>query len=260
MTAATHPVLSQIRVLRALMLREMITRYGRSSLGYLWALAEPVAVIALLSVIFVQIAHTPPIGRSFPLFYASGYLAFHWFNDIASVVGRGVQVNRPLLAFPVITPLDTALARFLLQALTGLAVAAAVLAGVLAWQAEPVRLDPAALAIAFALAALLGLGTGLMNAWAFARSKTWELIWGVISRPLFLISCVFFSFQGLPAAAREVLWWNPLIHVVGWLRAGIYPVYDAAHVSLAYPLALGLGLVTLGLVAFRAPSSRLAEA
>lgn len=242
------------------MLREMITRYGRSPFGYIWAVAEPLGVIALLSFIFVQIAHTPPIGRSFPLFYASGYLAYHWFNDIANVVSRGVQVNRPLLAFPVITPLDTVLARFLLQLLTGLAVATVVFGAVLAWQAEPVRLNPAALGAAFGLAALLGLGVGLVNAWAFTRSKSYELFWGIISRPLFLISCVFFSFQGLPGAAQDVLWWNPLVHVVGWLRSGIYPVYDASHVSTAYPLALGTALIVFGLAACQSRGSRMAEA
>lgn len=57
----------QLRVLHALMLREMITRYGSSRLGYLWALLEPIGFIAMLSLIFSQISNSPPVGRSFAL-------------------------------------------------------------------------------------------------------------------------------------------------------------------------------------------------
>ena len=121
------------------------------------------------------------------------------------------------------------------------------------------RLDPVALLGAFALAGLLGLGVGLVNTTLFALSKGWELAYGVISRPLFLVSAVFFSFASLPAAAREVLWWNPLIHLVGLMRAGFYPVYDDSHVSALYVLALGLGLVAAGLALMLACANRLVE-
>ncbi|MHA1529656.1 MAG: ABC transporter permease [Alphaproteobacteria bacterium] len=246
-------------MLFALLMREMTTRFGRSAGGYLWALIEPVGFIALLSLAFSQIAHSPPVGRSFPLFYATGYIAFSFYNDIAAITGRAVFVNRPLLNYPAVTALDTVLARFVLQSLTGLAVAALVFSGILAVFADQVRLQPAALLGAFALAGLLGLGVGLVNTTLFALSKSWELAYGVISRPLFLVSAVFFTFASLPAAAREVLWWNPLIHLVGLMRAGFYPVYDDSHVSVLYVLALGLGLVAAGLVLMLACANRLAE-
>ncbi len=258
-TRQTASTLVQARVLFALLMREMTTRFGRSAGGYLWALAEPVGFIALLSLAFSQIAHSPPIGRSFPLFYATGYIAFSFYNDIASLTGRAVFVNRPLLNYPAVTALDTVLARFVLQVLTGLAVAAVVFSGILAVFADQVRLEPVALITAFGLAGLLGLGVGLVNTTLFALSKSWELAYGVISRPLFLVSGVFFTFASLPAAAREVLWWNPLIHLVGLMRAGFYPIYDDNHVSTLYVMALGLGLVATGLVLMLACANRLAE-
>ena len=250
----------QLRVLHALMIREMITRYGRTSLGFLWALVEPVAFIALLSLLFLQIAHVPPLGHSFPLFYASGYVAFHWVTDIANVTGRSLHVNRPLLAFPVVTPLDTVLARFLLQCLTGLCVAVAIFTAILVLEGERATLRAAPLLSAFGLAAALGIGVGLFNTWAFARWKAWEVIYGVISRPLFLISCVFFSFHSLPAEAREFLWWNPIVHIVGLLRDGIYAAYDPAHVRPDYVLALAAVLAMVGLRGLRKDASDLVSA
>lgn len=260
MTGTQSPLRRQLRVLHALMMREMITRYGRTSLGYVWALVEPVGFIALLSLLFIQIAHAPPIGKSFPLFYASGYVAFHLVTDIANVTGRSIHVNRPLLAFPAVTPLDTVLARFFLQSLTGLCVALVIFVGILILETPDLSLNPGPLLAAFCLAAALGLGIGLFNTWAFARWRAWELIWGVISRPLFLISCVFFNFQSLPATARDILWWNPVVHVVGLMRSGIYGAYDSAHVRPDYVLALAATLAMIGLWGMRGDASRLIQA
>ncbi len=247
------------RVLFALVMREMTTRFGRSAIGYLWAFIEPVAFIALLSIVFSQIAHSPPVGRSFPLFYATGFIPFFFYTDVASLTGRSVNVNRPLLNYPAVTALDTVLARLILQTLTGLTVAAVVFAGIFAVFDDPVHVAPEPLMAAFALGALLGLGVGLVNVTLFALSKGWETAYGVISRPLVFVSCVFYTFESLPLFAREVLWWNPVVHLVGLTRSGFYPVYDGSHVSVLYVLSLGLGLTVLGLVLMTAFAGRLAQ-
>ncbi|MFK7944548.1 MAG: ABC transporter permease [Paracoccaceae bacterium] len=255
MTRTTSSFRVHMRVLGALMRREMITRYGRSSLGYAWAVLEPAAFIALLSLLFAQIAHSPPIGRSFALFYATGYVGFHWFHDISSVTARSVFVNRPLLAFPPVTPLDTVIARFVLQVLTGVATGVVIFGTILWVFADPIALNARALLMAFGLAAALGLGVGVLNCWLFAQSRSWELAWGVVSRPLFLISCVFFTFESLPGFAREVLWYNPLIHVVAYVREGFYPVYDAGYASALYVLSVALALGLVGMASiWRAPA------
>lgn len=250
-------LIRKVRVLHALMLREMVTRYGVSRLGYVWAMLEPVGFVALLSLLFSQIAHAPPIGRSFPLFYATGFIVFHWFHDISTVVARSAYVNRPLFTFPAVTPLDTVIARFCLQALTGLAVAVVVFSGILIFTPGQVEIRPLPLLQGFALAATLGLSLGLFNVWATAVSKTWELIWSLVSRPLLLISCVFYTFWSVPQLARDVLWFNPLIHAVGYVRAGFYPAYDAAHVTPGYVVMISGGLVLVGLIGLRLAPTRI---
>ena len=249
---------THLRVLHALLIREMITRYGRSGLGYVWALVEPVAVIGLLTLVFSQIAHAPPYGDSFALFYATGYLAFHWFIDVASVTARSVHVNRPLLAFPSVTALDTLLARFVLQMLTGLAVGIVIIGAVLAITGERITPVIGPLLLAFAMSMALAFALGVFNCWAFTLSRGWEVVWGILSRPLLLVSCVFYSFEALPQLARDVLWYNPVVHLVGTLRAGIYPTYDPAHVDPAFVLTISLGLMLAGLIGIRSIRSRIA--
>lgn len=235
-----------LRVQAALVIREMITRYGRSWIGYAWAVIEPLGVVLILSIAISQIVPIPALGSSFVLFYATGYIPFHFFLEAAQSTGTAVQLNRALMQLPMVTPLDTVLARFFLSCLTLMIVAAMLFSGLLWVVEEPVDLRFEGLALGLGAGAILGLGVGTTNAFLFEVFPSWRQLWGIISRPLFIISGVFFVYEGLPRPLAEPLWYNPILHVVGQTRSAIYPFYDAAYVQIGYPIALGLGLFLLG--------------
>ena len=75
------------RAVAALILREMATTYGRSPGGYLWALLDPIAGLLVMTLIFTVMVQSPPLGESFALFYATGFLPFTIYNDIARLCG-----------------------------------------------------------------------------------------------------------------------------------------------------------------------------
>ena len=60
-----------MRVLFALVVREMSTKFGRSWGGYIWAIAEPLGGILLLTIAFSFAFRKPPLGSNFALFYAT---------------------------------------------------------------------------------------------------------------------------------------------------------------------------------------------
>lgn len=249
MTPTARPTLW--RAVGALLLREMSTTHGRVPGGYLWAVAEPLAGIALLSVIFAIGFHAPALGTSFPLFYASGLLPFLAFSDITGKLAQALNFSRPLFAYPAVTVFDALLARFILAGLTQLAVASLLLGGILFLSETRATPDLAVLMQAAGLLAVLGLGVGVMNCLLIGVMPLWQRIWSIVMRPMFLISGVFFTYGAVPLPWREVLWWNPLIHVVGLVRRGLYPGYDATYVSPAYVLALGLGVALLAGIGLR---------
>lgn len=247
------------RVVFALIMREMNTRYGRSTGGYLWSLLEPMGVIVLMSVVFSQIAHVPPLGTSFPLFYATGYMAFHFYFDISSTVSSAIRFNRPLLTFPRVTLIDAIIARFLLQFVTASFVTCVLLGGFVIYAHDQVRLDPQPILLSMALASLLGLGMASINCTLFIYSETWQRLFGIINRPMMLISGVFFLFEDLPKAAQDVLWWNPLVHLTALMRAGFYPVYEPNFVSATYLLFIALVLLMFGVLLLRILRSDILE-
>ena len=236
------------RSVLALVLREMGTTSGRTSGGYLWAIVEPAAGIALLTLVFSLMLRSPPLGTSFPLFYATGILPFVIYNDVSGKLAQAIRFSKPLLFYPRLTFADALIARFLLSFLTQVLVFCVVCAGVLAMSDG--RAVPHALPIMLAIlmAAALALGIGTMNCFLFSMFPTWGRIWGVITRPLFLISGIFYTFESLPREIQDMLWYNPLVHVVGQMRRGFYPTYEAAYVDQVYVFTIAIVLLAGGLM------------
>ena len=247
-TATSRPRFRAPRTIGALILREMEATHGRSLLGYLWAVAEPVAGILLLTLIFSLAFHTPPLGTSFAFFYASGYLPFAAYLEVSQKVSQSIRFSRPLLFYPGVTFLDAILARFLLAAMTQAMVAGVVLAAMVPLLGIRTLIDIPAVAGAMGLAMALALGVGVLNCFLTEMVPAWERVWAILNRPLFIVSGVFFLFEAVPEPWRGWLWFNPLVHVIGQMRLGLYPAYDGAEVSAAYVLALAGAALLAGLV------------
>ena len=247
--AAPRP--NTIRTIVALMLREMSTTYGRSSLGYLWAILEPAAGIMLLSLVFATGFRSPSLGTNFALFFASGLLPFMAYQDVAQKISVALRFSKPLLFYPGVTFLDALIGRFLVNAITHVMIFALVLTAILQLYQVDVILDPMAIALGFSMALALGLGIGTLNCFLLSIFPVWERTWSILNRPLFIISCVIFLYDVVPNPYRDWLWWNPLIHVVGQIRKGIYSTYDAPYVSPLFVFSTALLLFTFGLLLLR---------
>lgn len=247
--AAAEPgkFLVQRRVLRALMTREIVTRYGRTPGGYAWAILDPVAMIAVLTVIFDTVARSPALGDSFMLFFATGYLGFLFYRSISNYASKALTVNRPLFNFPRVTPFDAIVVRIYLQYMTDIAVAIVVLGGIFILNNSIPELRIEYILIGMAMGVILGAGAAMVNSILFILYPMWERIFAVINRPLFLISGIFYTPESLPSFAADILWWNPLLHVVSIFRQGFYPDYSAPLSSPIYLWFWCIATLTYGL-------------
>lgn len=228
------PPLRTLRSIVALMLREIGASNGRSALGYLWEVVEPVAYILLLTFLFGLFLRAPPLGTSFPLFYASGILPFLMFLEVTNRVAGAVRFSRPLLTYPGVTFLDAILARFLVAAVTKGIVFSVVLVLLVAfWRVEPF-FDVPRLVGGVLATLLLALSFGTMNCLLLAFFPLYDRIWALVTKPLLVISAVLYMFDTVPLPWRDWLWWNPVVHLVGMVRGGIYPTYHGDYVSGVY--------------------------
>jgi len=237
-----------LRTTLALVLREMSTRYGRTPGGYIWGILEPLAAIIFLSLGFSLVMRAPSLGTSFILFYATGYLPFALYQDLSISVSRALNFSKPLLNYPAVTWLDAIMARFFLNSLTSILISTLLLTGILMVIGSQSVLDLPAVILAMSLAMILGLGVGVLNCVLMGLYPMWQMLWGIVTRPLFLASGIIFIYEDMPPMVQQILWYNPLIHVIGLMRTGFFSTYTAPYISVTYVLAISLTMLALGLL------------
>ena len=143
--------------------------------------------------------------------------------------------------------MDAILARTLFNAVTYILVAYLIFTGV--YFSQETRTDPQIVGIALSLLMtfVFAIGVGVMNCFLFAAFPSWQFVWSILTRPLFLISGLFVIYDNVPQPFQGYLWFNPLMHVVGQMRRSFYPSYVGDYVSPTYTFGVGLTLTAVGL-------------
>lgn len=80
--------------LKQSVLRDLRTKYKRSSLGYLWTMLHPLGMMAVLAVVFSHIMKIPI--KNFAIFLFSGLLAWNYFNSTVMMSLNNIRVNARL--------------------------------------------------------------------------------------------------------------------------------------------------------------------
>ena len=106
----------QARVLGALIMRELHTRYGRENVGYLWMFLEPMLLASVIGLLHYESGHGAYGGDIKPLpFAVIGYTTFILFRGIVNRAEGAIEANAPLLYHRSVTVFDIVLARALLE-------------------------------------------------------------------------------------------------------------------------------------------------
>lgn len=254
-----HPLIVHLRVMRALFRREVLTRFGRTPGGYLWAVLEPIAFVLVLTAVFSLIAHLPPLGPSFVLFFATGYIGFTFYRATADYASSAVAFNKALLNYADVTPFDTILTRTILQYLTDYAVMILLFSGIYTFLNLPVNLDIPLIFLATLGATIMGFGMAAINSVLFIRYPLYQRFFAIANRPLFLISGVFFLPEAMPDVVQSLLFFNPIAHYICLFRMGFYPEYESTFLSFSFLWFTTLSIAFIGLAILVKNSKRLAE-
>jgi capsular polysaccharide transport system permease protein len=243
----------QRRVVYALFLRELKTRFGKHRLGYLWVFLEPVThMLVLFAILGVIAKHTMP-GISFPVFLICGLVPYFMFLNIALRSLNALEANLGLLSYRPVHPLDTLSARTSLECIIS-AVVMVVLLSVLGLVGEPVQLsDIPELVAIWVVLGLFGLGIGMIFLVVGHEFPVTEKIIPLFTRPLYFASAVMYPIGKIPPEYRPWVLWNPLAHVFELLRHTIVPAYEIeGAISLTYAAFCALVVLFVGLALYKA--------
>ena len=103
----------QLRVIGALLMREIITRYGRDNIGFLWLFVEPMMFTMGVTAVFSLRHGNGPL----PIipFALTGYSTILLWRNGSNRCAKAIQPNMALLYHRQVTILDLFAARLLLE-------------------------------------------------------------------------------------------------------------------------------------------------
>ena len=253
----TTALQGQLQVIHALILRETRTRFGAHQLGYIWALVEPLFWVLTFFGIFYFTGRSMPYGMDIVSFITTGIIPYHLFKETMARSQNAIQANISLLFYPQVHPLDLVIARVSLE-VTILVTVFIIIMGAHSLYYGELHIDSLlTVIVGMMLASLLGTSLGLFFSALSVYTKLVERVIPMLSRPLFFISGLFFTANELPAEARDILLWNPVLHCVEMVRDGWFPSYHAEHIDIAYVSFWILGFAYSGLVLERMARRRL---
>ncbi len=241
----------QSRVIGALVMRELHTRYGRENIGYLWLFAEPLLLASVVAILHWHAKFS--YGGGFPPvpFVLSGYCYFIVFRSIVSRAESLIEGNRPLLHHRHVTLLDMLIARALLEGASVIVVFAALMA-IACWlhlAMAPARLLVLLISffylVWFSFALALNVTALAHMSHAFSRMLH-PLLY--LSLPL---SGAFYTLAWLPPAVRDILQWLPLAHIFEMSRLGLFADFQTPYLRTGYLSFCCMALTYCGLLLLR---------
>jgi len=241
---------TQWRVVGALLIREIYTRFGREGLGFGWILLEP--LIFAIPVLLVWSVVRNPYEHGVPLlpFLWSGYLPILLFRHIGGRMLLFVRVNAGLLYHRQVTIFDVFVARSLLEVISNLSAVAASFALFygLGWVDLPYNLPMFYLGYFFTI--WWSLAVGLITGGLSERTEWAEKLWQPYSYLYMFFSGFFFMATWLPEGIRRWALLQPSLQAYEMIRAGmlgnyVKTYYDPAYTSLVLAVLTLIGLLLM---------------
>jgi ABC-type polysaccharide/polyol phosphate export permease len=238
---------TQTRVLGGLLIREILTRYGRHNIGFLWLFVEP--MIFTLGVTALWTATKSVHGSNLPIvaFALTGYSSvLLWRNMPGRCIGA-LMGNLSLMYHRNIKVLDIYVARLILE-FGGATISFVSLSMVfitLGWLEPPE--DVLQIVGGWLTIAWFGSSLAILLGALSHESEIVDKLWHPFSYLLFPLSGSAFMVDALPKAAQDIVLYLPMVHGVEIVREGYFGTRARAHFDLSYvlPFCLILSLFAL---------------
>lgn len=241
----------QGRVIHALLIRELNTRFGRDNIGFLWIMVEPLLFAVLVGLLYLGMRGEREHGISVFAFVVSGYIPLVMFRHSISRSVMLFSVNGALMYHRQIKIYDFIFARFLIEFVGHLMAyfLIAILLGI--FGVFPLPADLGMMMLGYIYYALFTLAVCFVLAPLSEISEVVEKFIPVTTYIMVPFSGTFYLCSWLPIKAREVVLYSPPVHAMEMMRSGLFGHAITPHYDLLYPLMTSLLLMAVGLMLCR---------
>ena len=221
-------------VIIALFLREIQTRFGSQKLGYFWAIFDAMLMVLVFAGLKSAMSGKFMPGIDFPVFLATGFLAFFLWKNIVSKSIGAFSSNAALFNYIQVKPIDTIITRVLVEVLVS-TMATLVFIGIGLYLDFNINVkDFNMVMLAVAWLCLFGFALGLLSAVIGTFYETFTKLVNVVMTPLLFISALMYTVDSLPPVLREIILYNPLVHFIEMIHGNYFTVLDTQYVDYEY--------------------------
>ena len=234
--------------LKQSVLRDLRTKYKRSFLGYIWTMAHPLGMMAVLAIVFSHITKTPT--RDYAVFLFSGLLTWNYFNSTAMMSLGSIRINARLFS-QVPVPKYIFVLSIAFSNLANYIFAIVPLIGIMLVLGRPIYPTVLFLPVALLPLFFLTVGVSLILAASNVFFNDIHHLSEVALSMLYFLSPILYDRTMLPASLIKWLELNPLFIQIEFIRGLFY----SGELPAVQPFLANLGgsalILILGIAVFK---------
>lgn len=228
----------QCRVIGALLMREILTRFGRHNIGFLWLFAEPMMFTLGVAGLWSLVGGKHYTAMPIVAFAITGYSSVLVWRNAVSRCSLAITPNLSLMYHRNVRVFDIFAARILLE-VAGATISLTVLCIVfisLGMMKPPV--DVLSVLIGWFLLVWFGASLAIAVGALTEKSEAVEKIWHPISYFLFPLSGAGFMVSWMPSEFQEIVLLLPMVNAVEVLREGFFGNVIDARYDIGYTVVI----------------------
>lgn len=236
----------QLRVIGALMMRELHTRFGRHGLGFLWIIGEPILFCAGVAIVWSAIRPAHEHGLPTTAIVITGYVPLTMWRHCMGRAVLAFEANGSLLFHRQVTPLDIIVSRTTLEVMgvIGAGILVSSLAIIFGFMKPPHNIGLIYVGTLFQI--LFCFATALIVAPLTQRSELFEKSINVLSYLSLPLSGAFVMVDWIPPHYRWILLLSPSVDSIEMIRAGQFGYTAHAHYDIIYSIWINFVLILIG--------------
>ena len=237
----------QRRVIGALLMREVITRFGRDNLGVLWLVGEPMLFTMGVASLWIALGLNHGSGIPIVAFAITGYSSVLVWRNTVGRCNSAIQQNINLLYHRNVRVIDVMATRILIEVCgaSGSFIVLSVFFIAVELVAPPV--DMLQVLGGWLMLVWFGAALALTMGALTSYSELIERIWHPTAYLLFPLSGAAFMVDWLPPAFQKTVLLLPMVHGVEMVREGFFGNTVRTHYDVAYMATCCLVLTLTGL-------------
>ncbi|MBB2170200.1 ABC transporter permease [Gluconacetobacter aggeris] len=238
----------QYKVIHALILRELHTRYGRDNLGFLWVIGEPILFCAGVAIVWTAIRPAREHGLAMTAMVVTGYVPLTMWRHCMARAIKAYEANGSLLFHRQVTPFDIITARSFLEIIGTVMAGLLVMFGaiILGYMQPPQ--DWSLIVLALIYQCFFSFATALLAASLSEMSDLVEKFVSVISYLSLPFSGAFIMVTWLPLRYQWILMLSPMANNMEMMRGGQFGLEASVRYDLFYDTWMTGLLLLVGII------------